>query len=174
MAALCESFTLRGPGPGGGGPGLCLEPGPGRDLVLLTERGRAATLFKVPPARARGAAAPARAAPAWRGGVSRAGPGPRCSPHSLSPGLSGPGPAVPGSSPARSRCATCASRCPRSLCSGTRGAPGACSRISPLADILCPQKKNTFLKAPVRALCSARFWAVSSVSAAILQAAGRF
>ncbi|XP_041881403.1 nucleolar protein 11 [Corvus kubaryi] len=47
MAALCESFTLRGPGPGGGGPGLCLEPGPGRDLVLLTERGRAATLFKI-------------------------------------------------------------------------------------------------------------------------------
>ncbi|XP_054500882.2 nucleolar protein 11 [Agelaius tricolor] len=51
MAALCESFTLRGPGPGGGGsgpdPGLCLEPGPGSDLVLLTERGRAATLFKI-------------------------------------------------------------------------------------------------------------------------------
>ncbi|XP_053851106.1 nucleolar protein 11 [Vidua macroura] len=47
MAALCESFTLRGPGPGGGGPGLCLEPGPGPDLVLLTERGRAATLFKI-------------------------------------------------------------------------------------------------------------------------------
>ncbi|KAM7035408.1 nucleolar protein 11 [Acridotheres tristis] len=47
MAALCESFTLRGPGPGGDGPGLCLEPGPGRDLVLLTERGRAATLFKI-------------------------------------------------------------------------------------------------------------------------------
>ncbi|KAF4793671.1 nucleolar protein 11 [Turdus rufiventris] len=47
MAALCESFTLRGPGPGGDGPGLCLEPGPGPDLVLLTERGRAATLFKI-------------------------------------------------------------------------------------------------------------------------------
>uniref|UniRef100_A0A8C5NQU9 Nucleolar protein 11 n=1 Tax=Junco hyemalis TaxID=40217 RepID=A0A8C5NQU9_JUNHY len=51
MAELCESFTLRGPGPGGGGsgldPGLCLEPGPGSDLVLLTERGRAATLFKI-------------------------------------------------------------------------------------------------------------------------------
>ncbi|XP_041341575.1 nucleolar protein 11 [Pyrgilauda ruficollis] len=47
MAALCESFTLRGPGPGGGGPGLCLEPGPDRDLVLLTESGRAATLFKI-------------------------------------------------------------------------------------------------------------------------------
>lgn len=64
MAALCESFTLRGPGPGGGGPGpgpgLCLEPGPGSDLVLLTERGRAATLFKVPRARARGPAAPPR------------------------------------------------------------------------------------------------------------------
>ncbi|XP_017667347.1 PREDICTED: nucleolar protein 11 [Lepidothrix coronata] len=46
MAALCESFTLRGPGPGGG-PGMSLEPGPGPDLVLLTERGRAATLFKI-------------------------------------------------------------------------------------------------------------------------------
>ncbi|XP_005056268.1 PREDICTED: nucleolar protein 11, partial [Ficedula albicollis] len=30
-----------------GGPGLCLEPGPGPDLVLLTERGRDATLFKI-------------------------------------------------------------------------------------------------------------------------------
>ncbi|XP_050174950.1 nucleolar protein 11 [Myiozetetes cayanensis] len=46
MAALCEGFTLRGPGPGGG-PGMSLEPGPGPDLVLLTERGRAATLFKI-------------------------------------------------------------------------------------------------------------------------------
>lgn len=77
MAALCESFTLRGPGPGGGGPGLCLEPGPGRDLVLLTERGRAATLFKVPRARAREAAAPLRAAPAWGWpGQGRAAPVP--------------------------------------------------------------------------------------------------
>uniref|UniRef100_A0A8D0FXI3 Nucleolar protein 11 n=1 Tax=Strix occidentalis caurina TaxID=311401 RepID=A0A8D0FXI3_STROC len=51
MAALCESFTLCGLGPGGGlglgGGLLALEPGPDPDHVLLTDRGRTATLFKV-------------------------------------------------------------------------------------------------------------------------------
>ncbi|NXY50692.1 NOL11 protein, partial [Ceuthmochares aereus] len=51
MAALCESFTLCGLGPSGGvglGSGLlALEPGPDPDHVLLTDRGRTATLFKV-------------------------------------------------------------------------------------------------------------------------------
>ncbi|NXG29257.1 NOL11 protein, partial [Dromaius novaehollandiae] len=51
MAALCEGFTLCGLGPSGGvGPGagvLALEPGPDSDHVLLTDRGRTATLFKV-------------------------------------------------------------------------------------------------------------------------------
>ncbi|XP_061311275.1 nucleolar protein 11 isoform X2 [Pezoporus flaviventris] len=51
MAALCESFTLCGLGPGSGvgldGGLLALEPGPDRDHVLLTDRGRTATLFKV-------------------------------------------------------------------------------------------------------------------------------
>ncbi|NXY85051.1 NOL11 protein, partial [Alcedo cyanopectus] len=50
MAALCESFTLCGLGPGGVGLGgglLALEPGPEPDHVLLTDRGRTATLFKV-------------------------------------------------------------------------------------------------------------------------------
>lgn len=54
MAALCESFTLCGLGPSGGGVGLgggllALEPGPDPDHVLLTDRGRTATLFKVTP-----------------------------------------------------------------------------------------------------------------------------
>lgn len=105
MAALCESFTLRGPGPGDGGSGLSLEPGPGRDFVLLTERGRAATLFKVRPARPRGAAAPPWAAPAWGRVLARAGAalppglalsrpgraGPRC-PRLPSQAGNGPGP----------------------------------------------------------------------------------
>ncbi|NXI40041.1 NOL11 protein, partial [Galbula dea] len=51
MAALCESFTLCGLGPssgvGLGGGLLALEPGPDPDHVLLTDRGRTATLFKV-------------------------------------------------------------------------------------------------------------------------------
>ncbi|KAM9281482.1 nucleolar protein 11 isoform 2-T2 [Morus bassanus] len=51
MAALCESFTLCGLGPSGGvglgGGLLALEPGPDPDHVLLTDRGRTATLFKV-------------------------------------------------------------------------------------------------------------------------------
>ncbi|NXO03211.1 NOL11 protein, partial [Rhinopomastus cyanomelas] len=51
MAALCESFTLCGLGPSGGvglgGGLLALEPGPEPDHVLLTDRGRTATLFKV-------------------------------------------------------------------------------------------------------------------------------
>ncbi|XP_025923292.1 nucleolar protein 11 isoform X2 [Apteryx rowi] len=51
MAALCEGFTLCGLGPSGGvglGAGvLALEPGPDSDHVLLTDRGRTATLFKV-------------------------------------------------------------------------------------------------------------------------------
>ncbi|KAM6245228.1 nucleolar protein 11 isoform 2-T2 [Porphyrio hochstetteri] len=51
MAALCESFTLGGLGPSGGvglgGGLLALEPGPDPDHVLLTDRGRTATLFKV-------------------------------------------------------------------------------------------------------------------------------
>ncbi|XP_061233336.1 nucleolar protein 11 isoform X2 [Neopsephotus bourkii] len=51
MAALCESFTLCGLGPSSGvgldGGLLALEPGPDRDHVLLTDRGRTATLFKV-------------------------------------------------------------------------------------------------------------------------------
>ncbi|NWQ78688.1 NOL11 protein, partial [Columbina picui] len=51
MAALCESFTLCGLGPGAGvglgGGLLALEPGPEPDHVLLTDRGRTATLFKV-------------------------------------------------------------------------------------------------------------------------------
>ncbi|XP_055583352.1 nucleolar protein 11 isoform X2 [Falco biarmicus] len=51
MAALCESFTLCGLGPSGGvglgGGLLALQPGPDRDHVLLTDRGRTATLFKV-------------------------------------------------------------------------------------------------------------------------------
>ncbi|XP_062447799.1 nucleolar protein 11 [Rhea pennata] len=52
MAALCEGFTLCGLGPSGGGVGLgagvlALEPGPDSDHVLLTDRGRTATLFKV-------------------------------------------------------------------------------------------------------------------------------
>ncbi|KAM9177642.1 nucleolar protein 11 [Mergus octosetaceus] len=51
MAALCEAFTLCGLGPSGGvgqgGGVLALEPGPGPDHVLLTDRGRTATLFKV-------------------------------------------------------------------------------------------------------------------------------
>ncbi|KAM8796960.1 nucleolar protein 11 [Eudromia elegans] len=51
MAALCEAFTLCGLGPSGGvglGAGvLALEPGPDADHVLLTDRGRTATLFKV-------------------------------------------------------------------------------------------------------------------------------
>ncbi|NWV02009.1 NOL11 protein, partial [Upupa epops] len=51
MATLCESFTLCGLGPSGGvGTGgglLALEPGPEPDHVLLTDRGRTATLFKV-------------------------------------------------------------------------------------------------------------------------------
>ncbi|XP_010001001.1 PREDICTED: nucleolar protein 11 [Chaetura pelagica] len=50
MAALRESFTLCGLGPRGGvgsGGVLALEPGPGPDHVLLTDRGRTATLFKV-------------------------------------------------------------------------------------------------------------------------------
>lgn len=53
MAALCEAFTLCGLGPSGGvgqgGGVLALEPGPGPDHVLLTDRGRTATLFKVTP-----------------------------------------------------------------------------------------------------------------------------
>uniref|UniRef100_A0A8C2YHS4 Nucleolar protein 11 n=1 Tax=Coturnix japonica TaxID=93934 RepID=A0A8C2YHS4_COTJA len=51
MAALCEAFTLCGLGPSGGvglGSGLlALEPGADPDHVLLTDRGRTATLFKV-------------------------------------------------------------------------------------------------------------------------------
>uniref|UniRef100_A0A669PTL3 Nucleolar protein 11 n=1 Tax=Phasianus colchicus TaxID=9054 RepID=A0A669PTL3_PHACC len=51
MAALCEAFTLCGLGPTGGvglGSGLlALEPGADPDHVLLTDRGRTATLFKV-------------------------------------------------------------------------------------------------------------------------------
>ncbi|NXJ66029.1 NOL11 protein, partial [Rostratula benghalensis] len=51
MAALCDSFTLCGLGPSGGvglgGGLLALEPGPDPDHVLLTDRGRTATLFKV-------------------------------------------------------------------------------------------------------------------------------
>uniref|UniRef100_A0A8C4TLL1 Nucleolar protein 11 n=1 Tax=Falco tinnunculus TaxID=100819 RepID=A0A8C4TLL1_FALTI len=51
MAALCESFTLCGLGPSGGvglgGGLLALQPGPDPDHVLLTDRGRTATLFKV-------------------------------------------------------------------------------------------------------------------------------
>ncbi|POI34614.1 hypothetical protein CIB84_001634 [Bambusicola thoracicus] len=51
MAALCEAFTLCGLGPAGGvglGSGLlALEPGADADHVLLTDRGRTATLFKV-------------------------------------------------------------------------------------------------------------------------------
>ncbi|NXG49672.1 NOL11 protein, partial [Psilopogon haemacephalus] len=51
MAALCESFTLCGLSPtsgvGLGGGLLALEPGPDPDHILLTDRGRATTLFKV-------------------------------------------------------------------------------------------------------------------------------
>lgn len=51
MAALCEAFTLCGLGPAGGvglGSGLlALEPGADPDHVLLTDRGRTTTLFKV-------------------------------------------------------------------------------------------------------------------------------
>ncbi|XP_054249763.1 nucleolar protein 11 [Indicator indicator] len=51
MAALCESFTLCGLSPssgvGLGGGLLALEPGPDPDHVLLTDRGRTTTLFKV-------------------------------------------------------------------------------------------------------------------------------
>ncbi|NXJ05696.1 NOL11 protein, partial [Odontophorus gujanensis] len=51
MAALCEAFTLCGLAPTGGvglGSGLlALQPGAEPDHVLLTDRGRTATLFKV-------------------------------------------------------------------------------------------------------------------------------
>lgn len=90
MAALCEAFTLCGLGPSGGvGQGggiLALEPGPGPDHVLLTDRGRTATLFKVTP----GTAQPC-------GGsrhLLRPGPGAPRSASGEPPGS--PGPARPG------------------------------------------------------------------------------
>ncbi|XP_067403434.1 nucleolar protein 11 [Emydura macquarii macquarii] len=51
MAALCEEFTLCGlnaSAGAGAGPGILgLEPGPDADRVLLTDRGRTATLYQV-------------------------------------------------------------------------------------------------------------------------------
>ncbi|XP_073166385.1 nucleolar protein 11 isoform X2 [Lepidochelys kempii] len=51
MAALCEEFTLCGliasAGAGAGQGIVGLEPGPDSDRVLLTDRGRTATLYKV-------------------------------------------------------------------------------------------------------------------------------
>lgn len=47
MAALCEAFTLCGLVAGPGQGVLGLEPAPGADQVLLTDRGRTATLYKV-------------------------------------------------------------------------------------------------------------------------------
>ncbi|XP_006017421.1 nucleolar protein 11 isoform X1 [Alligator sinensis] len=54
MAALCEAFTLCGLVAGPGQGVLGLEPAPGADQVLLTDRGRTATLYKVSDQKALG------------------------------------------------------------------------------------------------------------------------
>lgn len=116
MAALCEAFTLCGLGPSGGvgqgGGVLALEPGPGPDHVLLTDRGRTATLFKVTPGTAQPRLLALRRLPPLR-----SGPG---APRSTS--------GVPRGALTRPRCpcpAGPAARCPPAAGAGSVGAPWA-------------------------------------------------